>query len=193
MIREDQIGQRIKQLRLARNLTQQVLAEMAGVTKGYLSKIENSSTSPPISTLVNITQALGLRLSTFFSSEDVRTSITLVKATDRRTVARSGSNFGYSYEPLAQNFPNRQMEPYIVTLPVNPEKKTIFQHKGQEMLYVMQGTMKFFYDDQAYIAEEGDCLYFDAIVPHYAVCAGNEEVRCLMVIYSPPLINNPPR
>lgn len=184
MIGEDQIGQRIRQLRLERNLTQQVLANMAGMTKSYLSKIENSSTSPPISTLINITQALGMRLSTFFSSSIMQSPISIVKAIDRRTVPRSGSNFGYSYEPLAPNYPNRQMEPYIVTLPVNPEKKTIFQHKGQEMLYIMQGTMKIFYGEEAFIAEEGDCLYFDAIVPHYAICVGEREVKCLMVIYS---------
>ncbi len=185
MIREEQIGQRIRQLRLERKLTQQALADKTGVTKGYLSKIENSSSSPPVSTLSNITAALEVRLGSFFSNEELNTSITLAKAESRTPVARNGSSFGYAYEPLAQNFPNRQMDPYILTLPVNPEENKVFQHKGQEILFVMRGKMRFFHGDEILIAEEGDCLYFDASVPHYGVCVGNEEVKCLMVIYSP--------
>lgn len=185
MIREDQIGQRIRQLRLERNLTQQALSGMAGVTKGYLSKIENSSTSPPVSTLVNITKALGIRLGSFFSNQELETTITLVKAEKRMAVARSGTSFGYAYEPLAHNFPNRQMDPYILTLPVNLKKKNLFQHKGQELLYVIEGTMKFLHGDQVFIVEQGDCVYFDASVPHYGMCVGAKETKCLMVIYSP--------
>ncbi|MCF8037535.1 MAG: cupin domain-containing protein [Desulfobacteraceae bacterium] len=117
--------------------------------------------------------------------DELHTSITLVKAESRTPVARNGSTFGYAYEPLAQNFPNRQMDPYVLTLPVKPEKNKVFQHKAQEMLFVMQGAMRFFHGNEVFIAEKGDCLYFNASVPHYGVCVGDEKVKCLMVIYSP--------
>lgn len=186
MIREDQIGRRIKRLRLERNMTQQTLAQWAGLTKGYLSKIENSTTSPPVSTLINIARALGVGIDFIFSSSEPETSITLVKAEQRPKVARNGSAFGYSYEPLAHTFPNRSMDPYILTLPVTKEEPMIFQHKGQEILFVLQGTMKFLHGDKTFIAEEGDCLYFDANIPHRGSCMGDKEVKCLVVIFSPP-------
>ncbi len=185
MINEDQIGRRIKKLRLDRNFTQQALADAGGLTKGYLSKIENSNTSPPVSTLINLAKALGVGIDSIFSSEEQQTSITLVKAGQRPTVARNGSAFGYSYEPLAHTFPNRQMDPYILTLPVEIKEEMIFQHKGQEILHVLQGTMKFFYGEEEFIVEEGDCIYFDSSVPHHGVCVGDKEVKCLMVIHSP--------
>ncbi len=184
MIKEDQIGRRIKRLRLERNLTQQALADASGLTKGYLSKIENSSTSPPVSTLINIAKALDVGIDAIFSNEEPQTSITLVKAGQRPTAARNGSAFGYSYEPLGHTFPNRKMDPYILTLPVKTKKEMIFQHKGQEILYILEGTMKFFHGDQEFIVEEGDCLYFDASFPHHGICVGDKEVKCLMVIYS---------
>lgn len=186
MINEAQIGRRIKKLRLERNMTQQALADASGLTKGYLSKIENSTTAPPVSTLINIAKALNVGIHLLFSEGGEPTPITLVKAGERQTVARDGSAFGYSYEPLAHTFPNRKMDPYILTLPVKPKKERIFQHKGQEILYVLQGTMKFFHGDQEFIVEEGDCLYFDASFPHHGVSIGDKEVKCLMVIFSPP-------
>ena len=77
-------------------------------------------------------------------------------------IARDGSAFGYSYEAIAYKFPNKKMEPFILTLPVNLKKKSIFQHEGERILFVLEGTMKFFHGNEEYIVEKGDCLYFDS-------------------------------
>jgi mannose-6-phosphate isomerase-like protein (cupin superfamily) len=77
------------------------------------------------------------------------------------------------------------MEPYILTLPVKPKQVPLYQHKGEEILFVLEGTMKFFHGDQEFIAEEGDCLYFNASIHHHGICQGEKEVKCLMVIYTP--------
>ena len=185
MIKEDQIGWHIKKLRLERNLTQEALAEQAGLTKGYLSKIENSKNAPPVSTLINLAKALGVDISAIFSDEGIRTPITHIKKGERNVVARNGSAFGYFYEPLALKFPNRNMDPYVLTFPVNIHTKATFQHKGEELVFMLEGTMKFFYGDQVLIVEEGDCIYFDASIPHHGICEGKKEVKCFMVIYTP--------
>jgi mannose-6-phosphate isomerase-like protein (cupin superfamily) len=78
------------------------------------------------------------------------------------------------------------MEPFILTLPLKPKKKTIAQHEGEEILFVLEGTMKFLYGNQEYIVEEGDCVYFDASFPHFGESVGNKEAKCFMVIYTPP-------
>ncbi|UCF85932.1 MAG: helix-turn-helix transcriptional regulator [Desulfobacteraceae bacterium] len=183
MIREDQIGRRIKKLRIERNLTQEALAQEAGLTKGYLSKIENSKNSPPVSTLLSLAKALGVNINDIFSEDVTATTITHLKKEERQTVARNGSAFGYSYEPLANKFPNRHMEPYILILPPEMEVKTPFQHKGEELLFVLEGTMRFFYEDKEFIVETEDSIYFDASVPHYGICEGKKPVKCVMVIY----------
>lgn len=183
MIREDQIGRRIKKLRIDRNLTQEALAQEAGLTKGYLSKIENSKNSPPVSTLISLAKAMDIDINGIFSEDITATTITHTKKGERQAVARNGSAFGYSYEPLAGKFPNRHMEPYILIFQPDIETKTPFQHKGEEFLYVLEGTMKFFYEDREYIVEAEDSVYFDASVPHYGICEGKEIVKCVMVIY----------
>jgi len=183
MIREDQIGRRIKKLRIERNLTQEALAQEAGLTKGYLSKIENSKNSPPVSTLLSLARALDIDINDIFSEEVTATTIIHTKKGDRQTVARSGTAFGYSYEPLAGKFPNRHMEPYIVILQPDVKTETPFQHKGEELLYVQEGSMKFFYEDKEFIVEAEESVYFDASVPHYGICEGKTPVKCVMVIY----------
>ncbi len=184
MLDESEIGRKIKQLRKERRLNLLELAEKTGFTKGYLSKVENSKKSPPVSTLATIAAALGVSLGSIFSDEETKTSITLVKKGEHKMMARDGTAFGYSYEPLALSYPDRHMEPYILTLPLHPKAQAVFQHTGQEILFVLEGTMQFTHGDTELTVEEGDCIYFDASVPHFGRATGPKAVKCLMVIYS---------
>lgn len=64
-----QIGQKLKELRIAKNLTQEELADRAELSKGFISQLERDLTSPSISTLVDILQCLGTSLKDFFQEE----------------------------------------------------------------------------------------------------------------------------
>ena len=86
---------------------------------------------------------------------------------------------------MAYKYPNKIMEPFILTLPVKPKKRTIYQHEGEEILFVIQGTMKFLHGTEEYIVNEGDCVYFDSSLPHFGESIGPKEVKCFMVIYNP--------
>ena len=185
MIPESQIGKNIRALRLSQELTIKALAERAGITKGYLSKVENSDKAPPVSTLLLIAKALRVTMAQLLGEESPPVRCSLVKKSERKLMARNGAVFGYSYETLAHNYLNKKMEPYILTIPAGYGKSAVFQHEGEEMLLVVEGTMRFSHGGEVYIVEKGDCVYFDSIVPHYGVAAGDNEVKCVMVIYGP--------
>lgn len=179
---EAEIGKRIKAFRTEKRITLEGLALKTGFTKGYLSKVETSKKSPPVSTLGIIARALGATISALLGEEASRTSLCLVRKGERPLIARDGTAFGYSYEAMAYRYPNKIMEPFLLTLPVKPKKRTFYQHEGEEILFVIQGTMKFLHGSEEYIVHEGDCIYFDANLPHWGESIGPEEVRCLMVI-----------
>ena len=61
-----QIGQKIKELRVIKGLTQEELADRAELSKGFISQLERDLTSPSIATLVDILQCLGTNLNDFF-------------------------------------------------------------------------------------------------------------------------------
>jgi transcriptional regulator with XRE-family HTH domain len=185
MVDEEELGKRIQKHRINKGLTLQELADITGLTKGYLSKIENSEKAPPVSTLINLAKALNVSMSEVFGETDERSPICLVKKAERRIIARDGSVFGYAYQTLAHRFFNKHMDPYLLTLPLETKENALFQHKGEEILFVLEGTMKFFHGEKEFVVEEGDCIYFDGSIPHYGVCQGNKEVKCLMVIYTP--------
>jgi len=182
---ESDIGKRIKLHRTEKGITLDQLARQTGFTKGYLSKVEKSEKAPPVSTLGIIAGTLGTTISVLLGEENNATTISIVRKDERPRVARNGTAYEYSYEAVAHKFTHRIMEPFILTLPVNPKKKTLYQHEGQEILFVLEGTMKFRHGDEVFIVEEGDCVYFDSRFPHFGESVGNKEVKCFMVIYNP--------
>ena len=109
----------------------------------------------------------------------------MVKKAERQFMAKAGTSFGYSYETLAHKYPNKRMEPAILTIPGDSKKSLIFQHEGEEMVLVLEGTMRFIHGEEAYILEPGDCVYYDSSIPHYALSADGRDVKCVDVIYVP--------
>ncbi len=182
VIVESEIGKRIKFFRTDKGFTLEQLASQTGFTKGYLSKVEKSEKSPPVSTLGIIARALGVTISAILGEEHSSVPLCLVKKGEGPLISRDGST--YSFEAIAYHFPNKKMEPFILTLPINPKKKNTYRHEGQELLFVLEGTMIFHYNNQEYIVEEGDCVYFNSSLPHLGESRGNKRVRCLMVIYN---------
>ena len=182
---EAEIGRRIKALRTQKRITLEALAQKTGFTKGYLSKVEKSEKSPPVSTLGIIGRALGITISALLGEEATRTALSLVRKNERPHISRDGTAFGYSYEAMAYKYPNKIMEPFLLTLPVNQKKRTLYQHEGEEILFVIQGTMKFYHGDDVYTVGEGDCIYFDSSYPHFGESVGSKEVKCFMVICNP--------
>ena len=182
---EAEIGKRIKAFRTQKRITLEVLAQKTGFTKGYLSKVEKSKKSPPVSTLGIIARALGVTISALLGEDAPRTPLCLVRKDERPLISRDGTAFGYSYEAMAYKYPNKIMEPFILTLPVKPKKRTLYQHEGEEILFVIQGTMKFLHGNEEYVVNEGDCIYFDSSLPHWGESIGPAEVKCFMVIYNP--------
>ena len=142
MIIEAEIGKRIHQYRLHNNFTLQELADKTGYSKGYLSKVEKSGKAPPVATLSVIARELGVSVSVILGEETINDSICLVRQNERKLMAKSGEEFGYAYEALANPYPNKHMEPFILTYPSDGALKHTFQHDGEEMLFVLRGQMR---------------------------------------------------
>jgi transcriptional regulator with XRE-family HTH domain len=182
---EAEIGKRIKALRTAKGTTLEQLARQTGFTKGYLSKVEKSEKAPPVSTLGTIARAFNTTISTLLGEESPSVSLSLVRKNEAPLIARDGTAFGYAYEAMAYKYSNKVMEPFILTLPMNPKKRTIYQHEGEEILFVIQGRMKFTHGSETVIVNTGDCVYFDSSIPHFGETIGTPEVKCFMVICNP--------
>jgi transcriptional regulator with XRE-family HTH domain len=184
MIIEAEIGKRIKEIRRNKNLTLQELADKTGFSKGYLSKVETSAKAPPVATLSVIARELDVTVSSLLGEAPQQDSICVVRKNDRTMMASTGEDFGYAYEALANPYPNKHMEPFILSYPSEEAFKYSFRHDGEEMLFVLQGKIRFKYANRELVLEEGDCVYFDSSTTHTGEPLGDEALKCLIVLYT---------
>ncbi len=182
---ELRIGRKIRQIRLQNKLTLLEIAQKTGFTKGYLSLIEQGKKSPPIATLSKIAKAILVDMGAFFEQKKPEDSILIVRKGKREVVVRDGSIFGYQYESIAPTKMRKKMEPFIITLPSKSKEENRFDHEGEELFYVLEGRINFFYGGKKYFLAEGDCIYFDSSIPHRGEGVGKKPARALVVIYTP--------
>lgn len=179
------IAKNIKDLRLSKKITLDELEKITGLTKGYLSKIERSHKAPPFSTLHKIARALEVDITFLLkeNSEELRDiNLDIVRKDERKAVVTRGSLYGYQYEALAYKKPGKNMEPYIISPTFDDE--AIFQHEGEEFMYVLEGTHEFIYDGKKYVLNEGDSVYFDSAVPHTGKSVGQKKAKLLAVMFN---------
>jgi len=180
---EKTIARSIRELRYGKNWSLDKLANVTGLSKSYLSQIENCEKTPTIPTLTKIAFALKVNVLTLLGDEShiqkpVRLAI--VKPKERQSIVRSGTPMGYEYESLTYKKSDRIMDGYILTagfkLPLEP-----FVHEGQEFVYMLEGSQEFIYDGHSHIVSEGDCLYFESDRPHMSRSLGKQPAKFLVV------------
>jgi transcriptional regulator with XRE-family HTH domain len=178
---ERKIVKNIRELRLRKKFTLQKLADEAGLTKSYLSMIESGKKSPPIATLSKIAGAMDVDITDFFHQKNPEDHITLVRKGGREVIAAHGTDFGYHYESIAPAKRQKMMEPFVITHPIKTPQ-TWLDHEGEELLFVLEGEYKFYYDKNEYLLKKGDCVYFDSSIPHKGEAYGNKPAKTLVVI-----------
>ncbi len=181
---ERDLGNRIRSMRLQRAITLQQLASQTSLSKSLLSKIENGKVSSPVSTLFTIAKALNTKITYFFNDRDENLPLILVRRNERRQFHRINARFGYTYEALGYKRKEKLMEPFILYMDKKSAKNVSFSHPGEEILFILDGTWEFKHGDQTLVLRRGDCIYFDASVPHSGKPIGDRPVKAFMVICS---------
>lgn len=182
---EQQIGSKIHDLRIQRDVTLAQLSQEVKLTKGQLSKIENGKVSCPVSTLMRIASALGIQVGELFDLSDTLSRAVLVKKKDRMPIAGRGSKLGHSYESLAFGLPfKKDFEVYFMTIEEKTidTEKNVFSHSGHEFLFLLEGKMTYRHADKLFRMEPGDSLFFDGMIQHGPVAVSGTPVRFLSVI-----------
>jgi transcriptional regulator with XRE-family HTH domain len=179
---EFDLGERLRGLRLKHGLSLESLAKTTGLTKGFLSLVERGHKAPSISTLLRLSQAFRLSMGGLLGEpKSSEPAYSLVRLGERRKYAREGSLYGYRYEAVAFRKEDKRMEPFIVSPPMRVPRK-FFQHEGDEMVFVLSGRVEIQLRDDRMLLVPGDCLYFDAALPHRSHSIGNQRAITLVVI-----------
>ena len=177
------VGNRIKDLRKAKNLSVEELASEAGISVQLLEQIEGGRITPSVATLINLAKALGVSLKELMG--DVHTEkLVVVRSNERRDVERrprSGpSRSGYYYQSLASK---EGIDAFLVTFEEKSEdERVFFQHEGREFLFVIEGTLELCLDDECVVLEEGDSASYESKYPHSLRGIGG-PAKAVVVVY----------
>jgi len=166
------------------------LAELTGLTKGYISRIEKADKAPPFSTLSKISNALNASLYKDILSPDTPDSkvqdsepetICIVRKNGRERILGNRLR-GHHYEALAHKRIGKNMEPFLIESGF--DEPVLFSHEGEEFLFAIEGSHEFTYGNRKYVLHEGDSVYFDSAIPHGGRSIGEKKAKLLAVMYS---------
>ncbi len=164
---EISIGREVRNFRKAMDLTVAQLAELSGFSIGMLSKIENGLSSPSLSTLKALSEALNVPVTAFFRKYEEERAASFVPAGTGLIIERRGSRSGHLYQLLGHNASKHvALNPYLITLTEESDVFPLFQHPGQEFIYMLEGLVTYRHGDKTYQLKPGDALLFDSDAPH---------------------------
>lgn len=173
-----QLGRKIRDLRLRRGLTVQQLAEATGLSKGFVSQVENGRTSPSLATLYDLAKSLETSVAYLVVEEDQVPYV--VRRTERPHMSVNGSA---SRVEVMSAQPRRNLELLHAELPpgVSMSDKRHFHH-GEEVVLCVEGRISLACGEHVVILEAGDSCHFDGRVPHSIENAGDVVARLLIAL-----------
>ena len=175
------IGNKIRELRIQKGLTQEELADRAELSKGFISQVERDLTSPSIATLMDILQCLGTDLKDFFN-EDTDEQIVFHKEDYFQKLEVDRQHIIEWIIPNAQKnimeHIRLTLEPGGSTYPDNP-------HEGEEFGYVLSGSIILHLGKKSYPVKKGETFYFTPNTTHSIECGGKSGAVVIWVS-SPP-------
>jgi len=180
-----ELASRIKTARLAKGYTLVRVAELSGLAKGLLSKVENFRVTPSLPSLAKICEALGMNMSDLFEGLDEKPRISIVRHDESKEIQRDASDIRYF--SMAHLRPDRTMDPFVLRIPAKGGRREAMPHEGEEFLMVLSGRVILEYNGEAFDMNQGDAAYFDAEVSHRVFNEGAKEATVLCVFLGRPL------
>ena len=176
------IGSRIKALRIKNGLTLEELGSRTELTKGFLSQLERNLTSPSLTTLEDIVEALGVSMSRFFAEDDEEQ---IVFTKDDEFIDEQDGKTIHWIVPNAQK---NIMEPLILELGPKESSKMIEPHEGEEFGYVLSGriSIRRGNDPRLLTVRKGENFYTKGNEAYTLINNSNTAARVLW-ISTPPI------
>jgi transcriptional regulator with XRE-family HTH domain len=157
------VASSLRELREARGISMRTLATKSGLSANALSMIERGKTSPSVSTLYKLADALGVSITAFFGPETEKKPIVFLKSDERTRMAFTRGVF----EALGGERFSGRVEPFMLTLEsgVSSGPNNIV-HTGHEFVYCLRGQLEYFVEKQVFQLSAGDSLLFESKLQH---------------------------
>jgi transcriptional regulator with XRE-family HTH domain len=176
---ESTVGDKIRRLRTARNISIRTLAETSGLSPNAIGMIERNAVSPSVSTLYKLADALGTPVTAFFGIPETPKQVIFLRAASRSGVPIPRG----VWEGLGgEKFVGR-VEPFILNLETGANSgSNVMVHTGHEFVFCLQGKVEYDVENQTFLLTPGDSLLFAAHLAHHWRNAGRMAATLLIVL-----------
>ncbi len=173
------VASSLRELREARGISMRTLATKSGLSANALSMIERGKTSPSVSTLYKLADALGVSITAFFGAESEKMQVVFLKQDERSRMSFTRGLF----EALGgEQFVGR-VEPFVLTLESGASSGPhSIVHSGHEFVFCLRGQLDYVVEKQLFHLGPGDSLLFASKLQHKWKNPNNTVTNALIVI-----------
>jgi transcriptional regulator with XRE-family HTH domain len=185
---------KLRKIRKKQGLTLKDLAAKSGLSSTYLSQIERGMSNPSIGTLKKIADAMNTTFVSLmgFDKGEENELETQKKGERKVMVVKKGKRKMLVYPGgLRKAFlltPDLRGNLEVLLTEEDPQleiEEDWYQHEGEEFGFIIEGRYEVTIEDQTYILDEGDSIYFHSQLPHKMRCIGEKTAKTLWVITPP--------
>ena len=178
------VSGRLKSTREYLDISVGEMASKTNVTTEEYISLENGEKDFSLSFLNEAANALGVELVELLTGVTPKLNTYSIVRKDKGLPIERRERFAYQH--LAYLFKNKKIEPLLVTAPYDEEEQNkpiyLSVHDGQEMDYIISGTLKFQIGDHVEIVNEGDCIYYDSMNPRGMIAVDGKECKFLAIL-----------
>ena len=128
-----------------------------------------------MSTLVKIAGALNTNIAALMTDGD-RLDCVFIPAKGKKKPMPTES--GYAVLPLAVEFKEKKMQPFIFSIRREDLSDKANSHLGEEFILVLEGLMEFRVGEKTYTLGPRDSIFFNSLRDHYV-----SKVLSVKVVY----------
>ncbi|SRR5579875_1622289 len=178
------LGEKIKILRTEKGWSLQDLAKRCGISAAGIHRIESNGIIPTITTMMKISDALGKRVSFFIEEKDE--DAVFVSAGKRESIFTFKKGLDLQCVSAKKYGDFIMTAAYAIAEVGASSGKKHMSHRGEELVYCIQGKMEFQVNGKTYILNPGDSLHFRTHAEHKWKNIGNVRAKLIWVLAVPP-------
>jgi transcriptional regulator with XRE-family HTH domain len=168
---------RLKELRSGRGWTLEELAERTGLSKPFLSRLEAADRQPSIAVVLTLARTYGVSLTEMFEPTGEPEACVIVRGNAVKPVRGDG----LSYLPLSSKSRFANLQPIRLTVYADRAGDEMYQHEGEEWVYVLSGRLRVSLAGKTHDLSAGDAAHFDSRQPHRLAALDGQDAELILV------------
>ncbi len=177
------LGMRLKEFRTKRGLSQTELGKLVGVTPSTISQVESNLIYPSLPALLKMAEVLAIELNSFFRESADITNRMIFPSGEAMDMKLPSFPEGTIHAKLLTPVDFKpKAEPYLLEIPPNKTLTShFFIHKGEEIGYLLSGTLQLKLEKSVYHVRTGDVIYLTSEIPSQWENPGPDMARLLWI------------